>query len=157
MSTRLSISNFVFAISFDQFKAMVQQYKQAAEQSFGTPCSLEIRAMNRIKMTSSFMHDDDTMDWMDKQNSAAVFFRTGELSVFLPQTFAEAVYIEVIFAPIDAKAAPNYAFAHIEFKGSRPRQATFYMQPEGSQAVENFKAKFRFKKFGDGYKHNTDY
>jgi hypothetical protein len=136
---------------------MVQEYQQFAERSFATPCSLQIKAMNRIKMTSTFMHDDDTMEWIDEQNRKAVFRETSELSVFSSEIFDRAVYIEVIIAPVDKSAAPNYAFAHVEFKGSRRRQATFYIQPDGEDAVSCLRKKFRFQIFGDGYTHNTDY
>lgn len=155
--TRFSISNLLLPISFAQFSAMVQEYKQIAERSFATPCSLQIKAMSRIKMTSTFMHDDGTMEWMDEQNRQAVFHETSELSAFSAESFDRAVYIEVIIAPVDKEAAPNYAFAHVEFKGSRPRQATFYIQPGGEEAVSCLRKKFRFQTFGDGYTHNTDY
>lgn len=155
--TRFSISNLLLPISFAQFCAMVQEYQQFAERSFATPCSLQIKAMNRIKMTSTFMHDDDTMEWIDEQNRKAVFRETSELSVFPSEIFDRAVYIEVIIAPVDKSAAPNYAFAHVEFKGSRRRQATFYIQPDGEDAVSCLRKKFRFQIFGDGYTHNTDY
>ena len=74
-----------------------------------------------------------------------------------PERADGAVYIEVIIAPVDKSAAPNYAFAHVEFKGSRPRQATFYIQPDGEDSVSCLRKKFRFQIFGDGYTHNTDY
>src|SRR3990167_322090 len=106
MSTRLSISNCLFSISFAQFQAMVHEYKQIAERSFATPCSLQIKAMNRIKMTSTIMHDYGTMDWIDEQNRKAVFFQTYELSGFSLETFNSATYIEVIIAPVDKQAAP---------------------------------------------------
>jgi hypothetical protein len=155
--TRFSISNLLLPISFAQFSAMVHEYKQIAELSFGTPCSMQIKAMNRIKMTSSFMHDDDTMEWMDEHNRKAVFFEASELSAFPSEMFDKAVYVEVVIAPVDKSAAPNYAFAHVEFKGSRRRQATFYIQPDGEDSASGLRKKFPFQIFGDGYTHNTDY
>ena len=50
--TRFSICNLLLPISFAQFSAMVAEYKQIAERSFATPCSMEIKAMQSIKMTS---------------------------------------------------------------------------------------------------------
>lgn len=155
--TRFSISNLLLPISFAQFCAIVREYKQIAERAFGTPCGMEVKAMNRIKMTSTFMHDDGTMEWMDEQNRKATFFQASELSTVSAEIFGKAVYIEVIIAPVNKEAAPNYAFAHVEFKGSRPRQATFYMQPDGEDSASVLRKKFRFQIFGDGYSHNTDY
>ena len=155
--TRFSISNLLLSISFAQFSAMVREYKQIAERSFGTPCSMQIKAMHSIKMTSSFMHDDDTMEWMAETNRKAVFFEASELSAFPSEMFDKAVYVEVVIAPVDKSAAPNYAFAHLEFKGSRRRQATFYIQPDGEDSASGLRKKFPFQIFGDGYTHNTDY
>lgn len=157
MDTRLSISNRFIAISFNQFLVMLQEFKQLVESSFGTSCKLEVRAMNQIKMSPTRMHDDDTMAFIDQCNRKAVFYETANLSDFPEKVFDEAVYIEAVIVPVDRHAAPQYAFAHVEFKGSRPRQATFYMQPRGDTALQGLKKRFRFKKFGDGYTHNTDY
>lgn len=154
--TRFSISNLLLPISFAQFCAIVREYKQIAERAFGTPCGMEIKAMNYRKMTTSFMLDDSDMRWIDEQNRKATFFQASELSTVSAEIFDKAVYIEVIIAPVDKSAAPNYAFAHVEFKGSRPRQATFYMQPDGEDSVSVLRKKFRFQIFGDGYTHNTD-
>jgi hypothetical protein len=155
--TRFSISNLLLPISFAQFCAIVREYKQIAERAFGTPCGMEIKAMNYRKMTTSFMLDDSDMRWIDEQNRKATFFQASELSAVSAEIFNKAVYVEVVIAPVDKSAAPNYAFAHVEFKGSRPRQATFYMQPESELVAEGLRKKFRFQIFGDGYSHNTAY
>lgn len=155
--TRFSISNLLLSISFAQFSAIVREYKQIAERSFGTPCRMEIKAYRSMKMTSSFMHDDDTTEWMAETNRKAVFFEASELSAFPSEMFDKAVYVEVVIAPVDKSAAPNYAFAHVEFKGSRRRQATFYIQPAGEESVSVLRKKFPLKLVGDGMNHNSDY
>jgi len=155
--TRLSIINRFCSISYEQCIKMLQAYKLLVEGSYGTACTYDIRAMNQIKMTSSKMHDDYTMDFMAKCNENSVFFKTSDLFAFPKEVFQQAVYIEVAIIPTDRLVAPPYAFAQVEFKGSRPRQATFYMQPDGAVVHENLKKRFRFQKFGDGYSFNTDH
>ncbi|MBC7999262.1 MAG: hypothetical protein IAF58_15030, partial [Leptolyngbya sp.] len=130
MDTRLSISNRIFSISFSEFVAMLQEFNELVERSFGTPCSLEIRAMDQMKMFSTRMFHDDTMDFIDECNRKAVFFKTADLSAFPNSVFDAAIYIEAIIAPKDRQLSHPYAFAHAEFKGARPSQGTFYLQPQ---------------------------
>lgn len=96
--TRFSISNLLLPISFAQFCAIVHEYKQIAERAFGTPCGMEIKAMNYRKMTTSFMLDDSDMRWIDEQNRKATFFQSSELSAVSAEIFKKAVYVEVIIA-----------------------------------------------------------
>lgn len=157
MDNSLSISNKVFAISHAQFQAMVQEYVELIEISLGTACSVEIKAMNIIKWTSTFMHEEDVMEFMAKHNREAVFFECADASELSAETFKSAVYIEVIISPTNKHNAPSYAFAHLEFKGRRPRQATYYLQPADETVIKTLKGKHRFQIIGDGYTDNTDH
>ncbi len=156
MDSRISISNLLFAISFDQFKAMVTEFKAQVEASFGTSCCLDIRAMSSVKMTSTFLHDDGVMEYMDECNRRATFFEGSDVQTMPPEAFKQAVYIEVGVRPVDASAAPNYAFGHIEFKGTRRRQATYYMQPGDDKVFTALRKAHGFQIVGDGYTHNSD-
>lgn len=157
MDSRLSISNWVLPVTFAQFKRMVAEFKSLVEKSFETSCTLDIRAMSSMKMTSNFLHDDDVMEFMHQCNRRATFFECSDVASMTAEAFTSAVYIEVGVRPIDAGAAPNYAFGHIEFKGSRRRQATYYIQPADGAVLNELRRKHAFQLIGDGYKHNSDY
>lgn len=157
MDSRISISNLLRSISFAQFKAMVTEFKSQVEASFGTKCRLDIRAMSSNKMTSTFMHDDGTMEYMAECNRRATFFEGSDVQTMPPEAFNQAVYIEVGVRPEDPSAAPNYAFGHIEFKGTRRRQATYYLQPGDKGVFRALRKAHGFQIVGDGYTSNSDY
>jgi len=134
----------------------VIEFKELVETSFGTKCGLELRAMNRLKLSPTMVFDDGTMEFVAQFNDEATFFKCENVSLFSPQIFDAAVYIEVVLRPQEKSSAPDYAFAHIEFKGRRPRQATYYLQPGDAEVLNALKAAHRSQRIGDGYTHNTD-
>ena len=154
MDMRLSISNWLTPISFGQFKSMVVEFKEVVERSFKSECSHEIRAMNRCKWSGSRRHDDDTIAFLQKANDQATFFSTSDLANVTQAVFASAAYIEVSYIPLDKTLAPGY-FGHLEFKGRRRRQATFYLQPGDSAAINSLKNGHRLQLFGNGNPSNS--
>lgn len=156
MSYRMSARNLCLSVSHEQFCRILKAFLACAEKSFGTACEVEIRAMNRIKMTSSFMHDDDVMDFMDRHNQEAVFASASKVEDFAASVYDRAVYVEAVIRPKNPEAAPAYAFAHMEAKGTRTRQMTFYMQPENAEALHALKRDaLRSMLIGDGFDGNT--
>jgi hypothetical protein len=156
MNNRISLSNWVLPISFNQFKTLVAEFQKLAAAVFGTECVIQIRALRQNKVSPTRMHEDGVMDYIAGVNARAVFFESSELAAMTAQVFDAAVYVEVSVTPMNILAGPKFAFGHVEFKGNRPRQATFYLQPEGDP--HDFKSltdSHRCMRIGDGYTFNT--
>jgi hypothetical protein len=154
--TRWSISNLLLPVSREQFTTLTEQFKQAAEHSFGGPCKLEIHAMNAVKKTSSFMHDDWIMEAMAEENKRRTVFETDDPAKLTAHIWNRAVYVEVSVEPVNEQSAPMSAWGHAEFKGSLPRQATFYLQPDDATAMKSMIGQNPGRLSGDGYTSNTD-
>jgi len=155
MKSRISLSNWVLPISFSQFKTLVGEFHQLAAAAFGTECVIQIRALRHNKVSATRIHDDDVMDFMARENARAVFFESSELADMTPQVFDSAAYVEVSVTPMNILAGPQSAYGHVEFKGHRPCQATFYLQPGDPQDFKSLKDSHRWKRFGDGFTFNT--
>ncbi len=155
MKSRISISNWVLPISFSQFKTVVGEFQQLAAAAFGTECVIQIRALRHNKVSPTRMHEDDVMDYIARENARAVFFESSELADMTPQVFDSAAYVEVSITPMNILAGPKFAYGHVEFKGNRPRQATFYLQPGDPQDFKFLKGSHRCMRFGDGFTFNT--
>lgn len=153
--SRWSIANIARPVSRAQFIDLTTQFQKAAETSFGTACSLEIRAMNAVRMTSTFLHDDGTEEFMAAENERRTFFKTGDPNQLTDDAWRRAAYVEVIVRPDKEKQAPAYAFGHAEFKGHLPRQATFYLQPDDDASRDTMVNASRGKWIGEGYDSNS--
>jgi hypothetical protein len=153
--SRLSLSNLLLPVSREEFTALTTQFKQAAEHSFGGPCKLEIHAMDAVKSTSSFMHDDWIMEAMAEDNKRRTFFETDDPAKLTADVWNKAAYVEVSVKPVNEKDAPASAWGHAEFKGYLPRQATFYLQPDDGDAMKSMRSQNPYKRAGDGYRSNT--
>ena len=155
--SRLSLSNLLLPVSREQFTALTAQFKQAAEHSFNGPCKLEIHAMDAVKATSTFVHDDWIMEAMAAGNKQRTFFETDDPAKLTSDIWNKAAYVEVSVKPVNEKDAPTSAWGQAEFKGYRPRQATFYLQPDDGKAMKSMKSQNPLKLTGDGYTSNTDF
>jgi hypothetical protein len=153
MSTRLSVSNWVLPISLRQFQLMVSEYKILLQTAFGTTCSLQIRVMNQPKWAPNLCDDPNPVE--DVNNRATFFEATDPFDV-PREIFLSAAYVEVVVRPVDKSAAPTSAYGHIEFKGLRPRQATYYLQPGDQNVVRILQKRHRGQRLGDGYTFNSD-
>lgn len=153
--SRLSISNLLLPVSRDQFTALTAQFKQAAEHSFGGACKLEIHAMDEVKTTSTFMHEDWIMEAIAEGNKRLTFFETDDPAKLTADIWNKAAYVEVSVKPVNEKDAPTSAWGHVEFKGYRLRQATFYLQPDDGNAMKSIRSQNPLKLAGDGYTSNT--
>ena len=154
--SRLSISNLLLPVSRKQFKALTAQFRQAAEQAFGSPCRLEIRAMKAVKLTSRSMQDDWLMNAVAAENKRRTVFETDDPDRLTESIWGRAAYVEVGVRPVSEQIARAFAWGHAEFKGLRSRQATFYLQPEGddSWALSMISGQ-RLKWIGSGYDSNS--
>lgn len=157
MSSRWSLSNRFKAISYDQAGRYVAEFKSAAEESFGTECVLDITLMSANKVYTTFW-DEDLQASLDATNASNTILRTNDHAQVTPELWDQAAYVEVGVRPADpSKATESYAFGHVEFKGSRPRQATFYIQPDGEGVMQQMLAKKAFGvAAGDGYDSNGE-
>jgi hypothetical protein len=126
-----------------------------SEKSFGCLCAIEVRAMNTLKETSTFIHDDWVIDAMHRANEKHTFFKTSAVDAVTPAIFNAARYIEVSIYPVDSDKAPASAWAHLEFKGLLAQQATFYLQPDDAEPLQAMKAAHGWSVFGDGYDANS--
>lgn len=151
--TRWSLSNRFLPISRGQFLTLTAQFQKAAEESFGGSCALNIRALYSPKRFTTFMDDDLQAD-LDKRNADNTILETSSLSDVGKEIWAKAGYVEVTLSPANPQAAPQYAFAHMEFKGRQPRQASYYIQPDGEDVKQTTIAQNRTKRIGDGMDSN---
>lgn len=151
--TRWSLSNYFFSISHDQFVAMTTQLKDAAEQSFGTACNFNITARKQPKLYTTFV-DDEIQGGIDILNKPHVLLQTDQVAAITPDIWKEAKYVEVSILPADKEKAPFAAFAHAEFKGTAPREATFYVQPDGKTVMHKLMAAHPRSIVADGYGGN---
>jgi hypothetical protein len=151
--TRWSLKNIFQAVSHQQFQDYTTQLREAAEKSFGTPCKLDISIMNNTKVYTTYW-DDGLQDNLDQINDANTLLRTDDVANVSTALWGKAGYVEVTVKPVDETQAPAYAFAHVEFKGNEPRQATFYIQPDGGEAKASLLAKNPRRIVGDGFTSN---
>ncbi len=151
--TRWSLKNIFRPVTHGQFVDYTNQFKQAAENSFGTECSIQIRALTQPKAYTTFW-DDDIQSGLDAINEQNTILRTENLSDVTSEVWAKAGYVEVNVRPVDCDKAPDHAFGHAEFKGEKPRQATFYIQPNGDDAREAMVSSAKGKVIGDGFESN---
>lgn len=150
---RWSISNLITPISYNEFTTLSERFKRAAEASFGTPCKMEISALKAPKVYTTFL-DDDIQDGLDHINAANAV-PLNDNSTISRAEWDRANYVELTIRPVDEKLAPSYAFAHAEFKGGKPRQATFYIQPDGEDARKTMLDQARrLQTVGDGFDGN---
>jgi hypothetical protein len=142
MDQRWGIRNRIMPVSHKQFVDLVSQFKQTAESFFGTSCVLEIRAMDRPRVFSTFMLPDDIQEDFERRNDSHTFLKTSSLTALTSEIWKNARYVDVTVRPEDQAKAPDYAFGHAEFKGQYPRQATFYIQAGGKTENEGPKDAF---------------
>ena len=148
---RWSLSNKSLPISHKQFVALTLQFKEAAEQSFGTMCVLQIRVLSAPKLFPTFCARD-----ADKRNEENTLLETACLGAVSRALWTRAAHVEVAIRPVDERRAQAYAFAHVEFKGAHPKRATFHVRPDGKDAREAILAQNRNKIRGDGFaSHGT--
>lgn len=151
--TRWSLKNIFQAVSHQQFQNYTTQLRDAAEKSFGTPCQMDIRIMNDTKVYTTYC-DDGLQESMDAINDAHTLLRTDDVANVSESLWNNARYVEVTVNPVNPAAAPAYAFAHAEFKGNEPRQATFYIQPDGEDAKAAMIKQNPRNIVGDGFTSN---
>lgn len=151
--TRWSLSNIFQAVSHQQFQDYTTQLRDAAERAFGTPCKLDISVMSNTKVYTTYC-DDGLQGNLDHINDANTILRTGDVANVSAAMWHKAKYVEVSVNPVDETLAPAYAFAHVEFKGNEPRQATFYIQPDGEDTKAALLAKNPRRMVGDGFTSN---
>lgn len=150
---RWSQHNMLLGISHSQFTKLVTEFHAAAEASFGTTCSLSIAVLKEPKVYTTFV-DHDISSNLDGINSANTILQTDRLGDITARLWRQAGYVEVTIRPTNAGQAPAHAFAHAEFKGLRPKQATFYLQPDGEAARATMMGHSPKMLFGDGFTSN---
>jgi hypothetical protein len=153
MRTRWSISNLLISVSHGEFVSMTTQFQTAAEVAFGTTCALDIKLMSASRRYTTFANDriQGNLDDINKGNT---WLTTSSLAEITRGLWKRARYVQAIVRPVDESAAPRFAFGCAEFKGERPRQATFYIQPDGESARAAMIRKYPRKLIGDGYTSN---
>ena len=147
---RWSISNLFRSVTHKQFIDYTTQFQQAAQNAFGTPCSLKIKVMDRPFESSKFLHDDATHRFIDKINQKHTTFETNILTAITSNIWKQAAYIRVEVRPDNEEKAPFAAYATAEYYGKR---ATFYIQPDesGENAKKSMLSQTSGKIIGDGF------
>jgi hypothetical protein len=152
-SNRWSLGNLSLPISWRQFTDLTTQFKVVAEEAFGTTCKLDVRLLSRPEVYITF-YDRDIQDDLDARNDAATFLNTDNLRAVTKELWEKAGYADVVIKPIDESRAPINAFASVEFKGTQPRWAAFYIQCALIDAKRAMLKNNRFKLVRDGFSSN---
>lgn len=146
---RWSISNLFRSVTHKQFIDYTTQFQQAAENAFGTSCSLEINIMKQPKVFTTLLHKD-AQKQDDATNDKNTTLKTGNITDITQDIWKQANFIEVTVSPENKEDAPQSAFGTVEYYGKR---ATFYIQPdEGSEnAKQSMLSQTSGKIIGDGF------
>lgn len=154
--TRWSLSNYFRKTSHGQFTQLATEFKAACENAFSTECALDIRLLSRPKVFTTFMLDDDAMDFLAKENKNAEIIRTNALTDITKEQWEAARYAEINVSPADRSQAPENAFGHAEFKGILSKTATFYMQggDKTEKAAAQMADNHKWMLVGDGFDSN---
>ena len=145
---RWSISNLFRSVTHKQFIDYTTQFQQAAEQAFGTPCSLDIKIMSQPKVFTTLLHKD-----AQKQDNATndknTTLKTANITDITRDIWKQANFVEVTVSPENEEKAPFAAYATAEYYGKR---ATFYIQPDegGKNAKQSMLSQTSGKIIGDG-------
>ena len=146
---RWSISNLFRSVTHKQFIDYTTQFQQAAEQAFGTPCSLEINIMNQPKVFTTLLHKD-AQKQDDATNDKNTTLKTNNITDITRDIWKQANFVEVTVSPENDDDAPQSAFATAEYYGKR---ATFYIQPDesGENVKKSMLSQTSGKIIGDGF------
>lgn len=150
---RWSLSNVMRPLTHEQFQSYTKEFKAAAEEAFGTACSLKIRALRSPKVYTTF-YDKDIQSELNTVNRANTILETDKLEEVSRSLWDETGYVDVTINPVESEQAPAYAFGYLEFKGNLPRQATFYIQPDGEDVKNAMLESGKGKVVGDGFNSN---
>jgi hypothetical protein len=155
---RWSLSNLIAPVSYKQFQNLTTTFQQAAERSFGTETKVEITALSAPEVYTTYV-DDEIQAILDNKNKNHTLLKTGNLSELTADIWKKSKYVGIKILPVDESKAPAFAFAHVEFKGIRSRQATFYIQSGDDKRQSTVKKEVLAKRpflsyVGDGYNSN---
>lgn len=152
---RFSLRNKFFTISHAQFISLASGFKQALENGYSTPVSTAIRGLTSPKEYTS-LYIPTLMEEIDHRNNQRTLGNTDSIESVTHEMWNKAKYLEIIFRPIDPTQAPESAFAHAEFKGAIPHQATFYAQcMRDASPISDFIAANQAMRLGDGFDSNS--
>lgn len=158
--SRLSLSNIFRNQSHVDFERLTIQFWRAAEIAFDAPCRLDVTMMNRAKAYTTFWDENHQAD-LNAMNDANTHFKASNLKEIDAHMWARTRYAEVSIRPVEPDSAPTSAWAHVEFLGQRPKQATFYIQggdrefePRLDKALEKLRRQNPRMIAGDGYDGN---
>jgi len=155
--TRWSLSNEDAPISHAEFVQLAASFRRAAEEGFGAPCALSIKTLKSPKAFTVY-DNPEIQKVLDQHNSDNTLFETDDLSRLTEEKWNEARHLELVIRPA-ATEQPRLpgAFAHAEFKGDRPHQATFYIQPGGEAVRRALIGAAKGRETGDGQDGNGTY
>jgi hypothetical protein len=149
MMIEWSLSNFLLPISYRQFVDLTTQFKKAAEHSCGAECKLQFCVLNIPKKYTEYKEADIQRNAAGT-NKAYTFFKPGEM--IGRNLWKKAAYVAVfVIPPADSKA---YVIGSVEFKGCRPKQATFCILSDDEGAKREILMQNRGKRVGDGVLSN---
>ena len=115
--------NLVCRITYDQFVDLTAKFQKAAEESFGTACSLKIE-LNETPPARNYIDNALISGSMRPDPNFPTVARTSDIS---RQQWNEAQHALVIIRPIDPSKALPYSVGYAEFQGKR---AVFNIQPD---------------------------
>jgi|GEM_PF-2217526 len=153
--THFSLRNRFLSVSHKQFLSLVDTFKAATEQSFATPCKLQVEALESHRVYTSCVYasfnDPDLTQMIDKENNNRLLVRSDTVDAITKDVWKKSGNVRVRIYPIDDKAAPQSAFAEVELGRGNRRLATFYMQPSIRLALTMMRAAHPKMAVGDGY------
>jgi len=148
---RFSLSNLVMPIGFAQFVRMAGHFIDVCGEAFGSGCDVMARVHSRDHVYTTFL-DPAIEEAVEKANRERLL-RSGP---GLPNEdeWTAARHVEMFVRPSNLAASMPHAFAHAEFKGVRPRQATFYVQCADFDVASAMAEAWPRMRRGNGFKGN---
>jgi len=131
------------------FRLSIATLKEDLETTFGTEFSLDIRVLKELWVDTQFV-DEDLQAGLDYENKQQTTLRTNELKEVTSDIWKGAYYVRVSAAPVNPTVAPPYALETVEFKGTFPKRATFYVQPDGAEVQQHLQQRYQDLVVGDG-------
>lgn len=152
--SRWSLSNKVLPVSQRQFLDLTQEFMDACAQSWRGPVKAEITLYNAPALYTTFLLEPEERAAITAHNDSITLLKTGQLKDITPINWEIAEHAAVTLRPQNPDAAPQHAFAHIEFKGNFNRRATYYIQCSGDEARNTILAKHPLMTTGGGYERH---
>lgn len=145
---RMSLSNIFADINFKQFKQLISEFILTSRKGDApNEITLNIRLLDRLPLISSFIEDEETQKYIDGFHDDATIIKTGSIA-----GLNQAAWNKAAYAVVSVRDSSDHFWGQIEFKGKKPKTATYYIQAnDGSAILKNINHNHPLMLRGDGF------